>query len=148
MTTQSDVATLLPIITPYTLPEGDEGLALYNHTVSRVLMAAPSLEENDGVLTEAVCYLIAHILSMREGRTGVTSEHLGQWSASYSWGESTPWLTEYKRIVNGISKANIIRASRLMKHADRHKADCLSMDNTFADACCRDAIWERDSYEY
>lgn len=148
MTTQSDVATLLPIITPYTLPEGDEGLALYNHTVSRVLMAAPSLEENDGVLTEAVCYLIAHILSMREGRTGVTSEHLGQWSASYSWEETTPWLTEYKRILNAGVKASLIRAGAVYRHTDRHKADCLSMDNTFADACCRDAIWERDSYEY
>lgn len=147
-TSQSEVATLLPILTPYSLPEGDAGAALYNHTYSRVVRAAPSLQDDDSTLTEAICYLIAHILSMQEGRTGLAAEHLGQWSASYSWDESTPWLSEYKRIINDIAKGNLIRAGTVMIHSDRHKADCLSMDNTFGDACCRNAIWERDAIEY
>ena len=150
MTTQTEVATLLPLLTPYSLPEGEAGDTLFEYAQARVLRDAPSLAQkgNDELLVEAIVYYLAHSMSLQEGKSGVTSEHLGQWSASYSWEETTPWLTEYKRLLNTGVKASLIRAGAVYQHTDRHKADCLSMDNTFADACCRDAIWERDSREY
>lgn len=123
MTTQSEVATLLPLITPYNLPEGLDGTALYNHTVSRVRRECPSLEGNG--LTEAVCYMIAHILSTKEGRSGVTSEHLGQWSASFTWSKSTPYLEEYSRLV----RACLIGVTTQVEHLDTVTSAYLSADN-------------------
>lgn len=148
MTTQTEVATLLPLLTPYSLPEGEAGDTLFEYAQARVLKDAPTLQNDDELLTEAICYYLAHVLSLQEGRSGVTSEHLGQWSASYSWAESTPYLSEYKRILNGIAKPALIRASSVQRHSDRHKAECLSLDNTRGDGCCMNAIWERDSREY
>ena len=148
MTTQTEVATLLPLLTPYNLPSGEAGDTLFEYAQARVLRDAPSLQETPELLVEAIVYYLAHVLSLQEGRSGLTTEHLGQWSASYAWREVTPWLTEYKRLLDSIAKPALIRAGLVEKHRDRHKADCLSMDNTFADRCCYGSIWsEGNLYE-
>lgn len=125
MTTQSEVATLLPLLTPYSLPEGDAGTALYNHTHSRVLLSAPTLSGDSR--TEAICYLIAHILCSKEGRAGLKSERLGQWSAAYDWEGSTPYLDEYSRII----RANLIRTSTQVEHNDTAISAYLRADNLY-----------------
>ncbi|MBE6506413.1 MAG: hypothetical protein E7Z72_00605 [Methanocorpusculum parvum] len=130
MTNQQEIADLLPIVSPYSLPDGAAGASLIASAEERTLADAPGLGDNQQTL--ACAYYIAHIMAVQSGKSGITSRHLGSWSESYTHSETTAFLEEYTRIVKRHARTAGIKASQLIHHADIAIADTLGMDDSDA----------------
>ena len=128
MTTISDVTAMLPLVTRYSMPEDQTAAGtLYLLAEARVSADAPGLSDTNETL--AYCYYIAHLMSGQQGRTGITSEHLGQWSVSYSSNaaENSTYLVEYYRLIGeaGISVCDVVR------HNDADYAEDYGNDSAY-----------------
>jgi len=129
MTNLTEVAAMLPIVTPFTMPtEQAAKQTLYNIAEARVSADAPSLTGTEQTL--AYCLVIAHTMNMQTGHAGTTSEHLGNWSASYSAtaGDSSPYLAEYEKLVRPFRRAALISRGRSVTHRDTYCSEVLSLD--------------------
>lgn len=128
MGTQAEVADLMPIITPFSLPEDPAGQTLYNIATAQVQRDAPGLSPNSTLLAQV--YYIAHLMTGSSGGYGVTSEHLGQYSVSRIATEgSSEWLTLYRKAIDQEARAAIIaRSARGVPHVDNRIADAMNLD--------------------
>lgn len=99
MTTIEEVTMMLPVLTPYHMPKDPEASALYNLADSIISASARGTAAGPQE-TQAYCYYIAYLMSSQEGKTGITSEHLGSYSVSYG-DDTNPWLKLYMSTVRG-----------------------------------------------
>lgn len=132
---ETEVKKLLPLITPYTVPDAASWQVIYQTALDNVMADLFGL--NDVQVKLAVVYYIAHLMSSKDGRMSITSEHLGQWSASYGTGSAPDqYYAEYLRIVDGAKTAAIIRGSGIVTHDDATCADRYRLDGS-RDGGCR-----------
>lgn len=105
--TIDDVRVMMPIITPYNLPEGIEGDTLYDIAIAQMGKDNPSISGTTA--TRSACYYVAYLQSAKEQRAGVSSESLGEWSVSYSGDTSiNHWLQMYRSIITPMTRAQLI----------------------------------------
>lgn len=126
MTTYQEVKTLMSLITPYSLPEDDESaFTLYKIAEDKVTRDAPTL--TGSAQTEACCFYLAHLLSLKDGSAGIISEQLGTSSVTYAKDRSTAYLIEYRRIIKAASIANIA-ACMTCRHDDTETSNLYALD--------------------
>lgn len=132
---ETEVKQLLPLITPYSVPVDDVSWgAIYQTALDNVMMNLIGLEEPQIKL--AVVYYIAHLMASKDGRMSISSEHLGQWSASYNSGAyPDQYYAEYMRIVSSAKAAAIIAGSGLVTHEDATCADRYRLDGSSDGGC-------------
>lgn len=100
---QSDVATLLPLITPYSLPADPSGLTLYTVAVGQLAIDAPGMNS-----TLALSYFIAHLLDGGAGSIGITSEKLDDYSVTYADnGNTSPYYMMYLKSIESYNKGTL-----------------------------------------
>lgn len=129
MGTKSEVAGLLPEITPFSLPEDPAGQALYDLATSQVATDAPGIPA--AALLLAQTYYIAHLLCGKSGDYGITSERLGQYSVTRSsdTAGSSDWLALYQQTIRPYNRSAIVAASADgVPHADNEIADAINLD--------------------
>lgn len=123
--TQTEVETLLPVITPFAVP----GLidTLYEIALAQFKIAAPSCV---GTSAEnlAVVYYIAGMLSSGAGTVGVTSEKIDDYTISFAGGgQSDSYHALYQSIVDQCNHESMLFAgSAAVKRVD--KLPCLDLD--------------------
>jgi hypothetical protein len=122
------VKTLLPLITPFKIENDTEGLQYYNLAVEQTTRDAPGLSETQA--QTAQCYWIGHLMAGRDGHSGVTSEHLGQWSATYNTtAEGTDiYYAQYRRFLADAAPQTFSGISATVRHTDEITADNYSLD--------------------
>lgn len=122
--TKEQITALMPMITPYSMPADQTASdTLYDIACERTKQDAPGLPDSSAA--EAICWYIAHLLSNKEGHSGIASETLGSWSVSYAvsaGGESTTYLGEYNRVIS--AGATLMDGNCVMiTHEDAELAD-------------------------
>lgn len=122
------VKTLLPLITPFKIENDTEGLKYYNLAVEQTNRDAPGLSETQAQTAE--CYWIAHLMAVRDGHSGVTSEHLGQWSATYNTTAAGTdiYYAQYRRFLADTTPQTFSGISVTVRHTDETTADNYSLD--------------------
>lgn len=131
---EEEVKQLLPLITPYSVPDAASWQVIYQTALDNVMADLFGLD--DAQVKLAVVYYIAHLMSSKDGRMNITSEHLGQWSASYGTGSyPDQYYAEYKRIVSGGKTAAIIAGSGVVTHDDATCADRYRLDGSRDGGC-------------
>ena len=134
MTTIEQVTAMLPLVTPYSMP--DDAVpkqTLYDLAAAKYEADGASLLEHTETL--AYCLIIAHYMTVQAGKSNVTSEHLGQWSVSYGASESTSYLKEYNALVKASQIRRMAASGCCVKHADVNCAGFYGIDNTGGYAC-------------
>lgn len=128
------VKALLPLITPYSITDDTAGAKYYALAVEQQQIDAPRLTETQA--QTAQCYWIAHLMASHDGKTGITSEHLGQWSASFSTTAAGTdiYYAQYKQFISDIAPQTFAGISAVVKHCDAQLADDLSLDGYRSDA--------------
>lgn len=103
------VSAMLPLITPYSMPT-DQTQAQTIYALAVAKAEQDGLNVADTVMTQALCYIIAHMMSAKDGSASVTSEHLGDWSASYATSSdgSSKWIAEYNSIKDDYIRGSLI----------------------------------------
>ena len=96
--TQAEVETLLPVITPFTVPATID--ALYTIAYAQFSSDAPGCvgtsAENEGIT-----YYIASMLSSGAGTTGVKSEKIDDYKIEFGdGGQTSDYQARYQRIVD------------------------------------------------
>lgn len=126
----SAVKALLPLITPFRIEDDTAGAIYYAHAVEQTTRDAPGLSETQA--QTAQCYWIAHLMAGRDGHSGVTSEHLGQWSATYNTAaEGTDiYYAQYRRFIADTAPQTFSGISAVVTHTDAQTADSYSLDGS------------------
>jgi len=100
---QSDVATLISLITSYSLPADPSGLTLYTVAVSQLAIDAPGMDS-----TLALTYFIAHLLDGGADGAGITSEKLDDYSVTYADnGNTSPYYMMYLKTIESYKKGTL-----------------------------------------
>lgn len=109
MTTIQEVGAMLEALTPYSMPSDEtKAQTLYNIADEIVEHDIPTASDTDK--NRACAYYVAHLLSGKNGSSNITSEHLGEWSATYKTtaSGSSFWLEEYRAMKYRILRGKLI----------------------------------------
>lgn len=97
--TFEDVKELMALITPYNIPD-NKLITLYEIAAERFTADAPNCTGTSAE-TEAEVYYIASLYSSGQGTSGVTSEHIDDYSISYgNGGQTRAYYDKYRDIVD------------------------------------------------
>lgn len=126
MTTLEEITALLPLITPYSMPaDSTAASTLYDIAQNRVSQDAAGI--NPAAEKEAICWYIAHLLYIKSDNLGVTSEHLGNFSKTYAADRTSPYLSEYNRVIS--TSGDVFSTCGMVEHDDAELADRYGLDN-------------------
>lgn len=125
--TQSDVETLLPVVTPFAVPAlMDQLYAIaYDQFIADAAPCAGTSFED-----LAITYYIASLLSSGSGSTGVKSEKIDDYTIQFGdGGQAAEYLRSYQKIIaNCNQRASTIAVSAGVTRDDT--LDCLDLDAT------------------
>jgi len=109
---QADVAELLPVITPFSVPIDSTMTILYGVAHEQAIRDAPSA--SGYTLTLAETYYVAHMLAMHAGKTGVQSEKIDDYAISFTpGGQSAAYLDRYYGAIADANAGTAITAATL-----------------------------------
>lgn len=132
-TTIEEVTAMLPIVTPYSMPD-DGSTTLYTLAEERVNTDGNPFEGSTETL--AYCMIIAHYLAVRDGKSGITSEHLGQWSVTYADGQHTAYMAQYLMMVKkATALKSAVRGNGIVEHSDTKCTERYGLDNMRVGRC-------------
>ena len=137
--TFADVKELLSLITPFNIPD-TKLLTLYEIAAARFAADAPSCTGTSAE-TEAEVYYIASLFSSGQGTSGVTAEHIDDYSINYGEGGQTKaYYTKYRDIVDRCNYSALIagvsdgqRRADMLDDLNLDAADVLGDDGTDED---------------
>lgn len=104
--TQTEVETLLPVITPFAVPSAMD--TLYEIAYAQFAQDAPSCTGTSAE-NEAITYYIASLLSSGAGTSGVNSEKIDDYSITFSdGGQTQAYMSKYQQIIDTCNYLSLV----------------------------------------
>ena len=124
--TQTEVETLLPVITPFAVPSAMD--TLYEIAYAQFAQDAPSCTGTSAE-NEAITYYIASMLSSGAGSSGVKSEKIDDYAISFGdGGQTQAYMSKYQQIIDTCNYLSLVSGiSSGQTRADT--LDYLDLDN-------------------